>query len=169
MKKLLLLFLPAFCLSQDLKITKDDFSNQTKIECTTQKQNAIVAGSISKEISLTLTCYANISESGNKFLYLSANIITSSMLCYSELDGKINFLFEDGTKLTLKQISKVKCNTTAIVKYQMTDIDLTTFLNSHIKKIRIETTDGYLEGSIKANKKQLIKDTFVTFKLNLPN
>jgi hypothetical protein len=91
------------------------------------------------------------------------------MLCYSELDGKINFLFEDGTKLTLKQISKVKCNTTAIVKYQMTDIDLTTFLNSHIKKIRIETTDGYLEGSIKANKKQLIKDTFVTFKLNLPN
>jgi len=169
MKLLVFLFLPLICLSQDLRISKDDFSNESKIECTTQKQNAILVSSISKEINLTLTCYANISESGNKFLYLSANIVTSSILCYSDLDGKITFLFEDGSKLTLKQISKVKCNTTAIVKYQLTDTDITTLLNSDIKKVRIETTDGYLEGSIKENKKQLIKDTFIKFKLNLPN
>lgn len=168
MKKSLIILLLSFSVfSQDLQIKNDEFSNQKIISCTTQKQNAFLSSSLSKELSITLTCTAKISENGRKFTYLSASIITSTIQCYSDHDGKIIFLFEDGEKLTLKQISKVKCDTNSIISYELSDYDLTKLLNNDIKKIRVIASDKYMEGEIKKNKKQLIKDTFVLFSLNI--
>ena len=163
MKKLLFLLLPILSYCQDIKIVKDDFTSIKKIQVTTQKQNALLPGSIAKGITMTLTCYANISSSGEKFMYLSANMAIGSIQCFSNLDGKIVFLFEDGTTLTLKQISKLKCDTNAIVMYELPETSMVTFLNNDIKKIRVYSTDVYLDGEIKEGKKQLIKDTFIAY------
>lgn len=166
MKKLLFLLLPIIGFSQDLKFSHDDFTNQKKIQCTTQKQDAIIASSISKEVSLTITCYANISESGQKFMYLSANIVTYNITCFSDHDGKFIFLFEDGEQLKLKQISGIKCNTASIVLYELTEEGLVKLLNNDIKKFKIVASETYFEGTIKKNKKQLVKDTFITYSMN---
>ena len=166
MKKLLFLIIPFIGFSQDLKLSHDDFTNQNKIECTTQKQNAILVSSISKEVSLTITCYANLSDTGKKFMYLSANIATYNITCFSDHNGEFIFLFESGEQLKLKQISGIKCNTASIVLYELSEESLVKLLNNDIKKFKIVASETYFEGTIKKNKKQLVKDTFVTYSMN---
>jgi hypothetical protein len=166
MKKLLFLLISINSFSQDIQTTNDDFSNEKIITCSTYKQNAVIVSSLSNEHNLTFSFIARIQEKGIKTMFLSANIITSGIHCYSEFDGKITLLFEDGEKLTLKQASKTTCNNVVNPKYELLDFELTKLLNNNIKKFRILTSDGYMEGSIKPKKQQLIKDTLVLFSMN---
>ena len=84
-------------------------------------------------------------------------------ICVSNHNDKIIILFADDSTLELKQVSKIDCADRVAARYFLTDDDIRKLSNTIIKKMRIYTTDGHAEFSIKEDRKELIKNTFILF------
>lgn len=148
MKKILLLFISFSAFSQNYKEKIDDFTGSKIIECSTYKQDAMIASTIAKEYLAFLKLYAEINKNGNKVIFLSLEIATPRVHCFSK-EGKITFLLSDGSQVSLNQISDLKCDTNNVINYFIYDSDLTNLVNNNIEKIRVVSSEGYIDLTIK--------------------
>jgi len=168
MKKIIFFLLISFLgFSQNFESKIDEFTKEKIISCSTFKQGAMIASSIGKEYYISFTCKGKIPEKGVKYIYLNLEIQTPSITCYSNRGGKIVLLLENDTKITLTQITDVKCGTSETIGYNLNENDIYNLMNYSLKKVRIQATDGYMDVTIKDKKQQLIKDTFTKFSMNI--
>lgn len=166
MKKIIFLLFINFGFSQHIvKNEIDEFTknNVIQVNCSKKTKWATsdnVTKGIFKYLFFSLNNYKNDTTSVNTF---NIDISTGSLLCFSKSNGIIIFLFDDESTLELNQTSKLDCETRQVVKYSINNNDLIILKTKRLSKIRIYTTDGYLNFEIKENKQQIIKETFQLF------
>lgn len=169
---LLLFFSAQIIFSQHINSDKiDDFDGLRKINVSIEDgnkaivffENILKAGGISA--SFELKCNVN-PKNNNKYTYITFQFNLGSIRCFR--DSKIVFLFENENQTTLKQVSKIDCGQTTQISYELFDSDIFNFLNYKVKKVRIYTTEGYIDADIKPNKTQKIIDTFILYKMTIP-
>lgn len=99
-------------------------------------------------------------------IILNVNIQIGQTVCLSEYEGMAILLLKDNSKITLKQVSRVDCNSSVDGKYilgesfaeQLENLKILEKIN--LSKIRIYTTNGYLDFEIKDKKQEIIKNHF---------
>lgn len=180
MKKILLLFIliTNFSVAQRIAINgKDEFTDKhiLKIDASSSKKwkqsDDIFQGLFNNGfLSLKYTSGTN-----DKILLTTLNITTGIPFCVNQLDGKIIFLLEDNSKITLNQVSDIECfqpqvtayqvNKPIIINYSLPNFNeqldyITTLSQIKINKIRIYTSDAYLDFIVNDDKKEMIKNTF---------
>lgn len=167
-----LFFSSQIALSQHVNFDKiDDFDGLRKINVSIENR------------SRSIPFYENIFKSNqiaanfdiNCIINLKNNVKNSSIRfsfglgqirCFS--DSKIILLFEEGQQTTLKQKSDIICGQGVHISYELLESDLYYLLNYKLKKVRLYTTEGYIDSDIKSSKTQKIIDTFTLFKMTIP-
>lgn len=170
MRKLLciLLFLPLMVNSQHIKSDEiDAFTGSRKLKITLEKPKALFAETLFSNYGFIGTVEINCIQTKDTpdFFYLTIGYSIAETRCFN--DDQIIFLLEDGNKVTLKQFSKIDCGKYPVVKYQLFESDITLFLNSKIQKVRVYTSDGYIDLDAKEKAKQKFIDSLLLLRLNL--
>lgn len=106
----------------------------------------------------------NIKTSETTLNILQLNTQLGFSFCTSSYKSKIIILFSDDSTLELKNTNETTCSTTVINTYHFTNEDLVTLCDKSFKKIRIYTTDGFLDFEIKDKSVEAIKNTFILYK-----
>jgi hypothetical protein len=169
MKKIILfLLISNIIFSQTLEKVTDDFNQDEVITCKTQKKVGLFISSIAKEYITSISLKAIKKENVLKFTGLQLEVMTNpDIRCYSKETGSITLLLENKAQIKLKQISDLKCDQNSRILYIIDSVDLQTLSIIGIEKIRVMTTEGYYDLTIKTNKLNFIKDTFTVFNDNL--
>jgi hypothetical protein len=176
MKKIILLLLfvqPIF--SQRIAINKIDEFTDIKVlkidasEGKTWKGTDNIAKGLFNYIFLSNRYNFGKEES----LYTTLQITIGADFCVSPDSGKVIFLLDDETKITLNQISKIDCKQQQLdVSYSIENIEnqleyVKILAAKKINKIRFYTTKGFVDFDIKENKKEIIKNTFNLFLIEI--
>lgn len=166
--KYLFLFFSCAVFSQNVALNKEDEFTKTNIiqvNCA-KKPIWTVSDNINKEfgsnIFLSLSNYKYKDESKN-YSTLNFDIALGFTFCLSNYEGKTILLFEDQSTLTLIQTSRLDCSTRISAKYYITDADIAVLMNKNLSKIRIYTSDGYIDFEVKEKKIEIIRKTFKLF------
>ncbi|MDM1452209.1 hypothetical protein [Myroides odoratimimus] len=166
MKQLLLLLtllLSTTSFAQHIYSDKiDKFTDNRLIHINASKDKTWgVSDSFTKNLlkgGIYLSTHITVTPQKEIFVAVNLNMQMAGMICLG--DNELIALFENGDKVTLKQISKVDCGKTVDVKYDISDDDIDTFRNSKLKDIRIYTRDGYMDFVAKDKMKPILQATF---------
>lgn len=171
--KLLLLFLMASTsgYSQYVAVnTIDEFTGDRKIQvnCMTGNhwgESDKVTKGLFNHVYLTAQyIQSKNSDIGIKFFTLNIKNQTSGT-CLSKENGKSIFLFEDKSTLECKQISETTCKSADLLaNYAIDSEELSILITKKLQKIRIYTTDGYVDYEIKPEKIEALQQTFLVLK-----
>lgn len=173
MNKYLLIFLfPLYSFSQQVVVNEiDEFTKDKKIKVTCTKTDRWkVSDNISDDwmgLAVYLGAWHFTPKGFHAGGYVAEIGLSGSTIvnCFSEYDGKIIWLFEDGDTCELKQISRTDCGTAHIsARFTILQDDLNKLITKKVKKLRIYTTDGYSDYTIKEKKIEAIQQTFALLK-----
>jgi hypothetical protein len=164
MKKLLFLLLFTFIgYSQQKAIDElDEFTKKRVVQ-----HNAMIGKKWKTSDNISKGFFNNIFlsvKSFDKDILLQLDIQTGAVICLDDLEGKIIILFKNKDTLELKQANRFECNSRVIGKYFINFNDLLKLSNENIDKIRILNSGSYFDFTIKDDKIEVIRKTFLLSK-----
>jgi hypothetical protein len=168
----LFVFSNQFVFAQYINYDKiDDFDAFRKINASIENRTKLIPfyENILKSNQIAanfdLNCTVNL-KNNTKDTYIKFSLGLGQIRCFN--DSKIILLFEEGQQTTLKQKSDIICGQGVHISYELLESDLYYLLNYKLKKVRLYTTEGYIDSDIKSSKTQKIIDTFTLFKMTIP-
>lgn len=175
MKYFILTLFSLSCFSQNISTNKiDDFTGDHVITTSFSKGNKFkFSDAIDKEKSLFFSAgYYNTKSTGLEFycITLMLSLHTQKTTCLSDNGSKAIFLFDDKSTFEFIYLSKTECGSSTLsgtfyAAKDKEDIENTkdNFIKlstKNVSKIRIQTTEGYIDYEIKPEDTEWIKNHF---------
>lgn len=169
MKKLFILpfFLFNYLFAQNIAENKiDEFTKERVIQVNCSKDtdwktsDNILKGMFNFGY-LSLTNFYN-PEKNNSYLQFQINF--GSSICFSENQSSIIFLFKNTDTLKLSYCGNTNCGQYILFKGKIDSNDIEKFINEDLYKIRIYTSNSYIDFEVKEKSIDRIKNTFILFK-----
>lgn len=164
MKVFFLLF-PFFLFSQQTKSYIDDFTKNNHVIVKPYEVKAFdFIPSHCKEFSVLFRYELIENTKGEIVCFLILELHTLNSHCFDRNNSSLTFLFDDDTQLKLSCTSKLNCSNIQDVRFLLSENDLM-YLSTHIPyKIRLETTDTYLDGTINTKRLNVIIKAIAEFR-----
>jgi hypothetical protein len=165
--KLLLLFFLGVSFGQNISINdKDEFTKNhiIQVNCSKNKNWSTTDNILKGLFNNGFLSVKNIKSQENNLNILQLNTQLGFSYCTSNFRSKIIILFSDESTLELNNTNELLCGNTVVNTYNFTIEDLNIMINKNFKKIRIYTTDSYLDIEIKEKSIDMIKNTFLLYK-----
>ena len=166
MKYLLLLFF-GYSFGQNIAINEiDEFTKNhiIQVNCSKNKEWKTSDNILKGIFNNGFLSLKNIKTKEMSLNILQLNTQLGFSVCTSNYKSKIIILFSDNSTLEIKNTNEIICSTNILNTFHITNEEINTLCNKQFKKIRIYTTDGYLDFEIKEKSIDMIKKTFILYK-----
>jgi hypothetical protein len=171
MVRFIFLLLPFVSIAQYVdKNEIDEFTGNRviKVNCMTGKRwgtSDVITKGLLNYVYLTSN-FVKPKDLAPQTFYFTLGIKSlSAGTCLSPNNGKAIWLFEDKSTLEVNQTSGADCNSgNLLAQYTITQEQIDKLSTGKLSKLRVYTSEGYVDYEIRDDKKEILRKTFETTK-----